>query len=264
MARNVRRLIAGGVLAGAGALLIVARRRNRSQRHRLTHLYQHALHPRPPEDVGDDVVEARVRTALGRTTRRLRIPHVHVTVYEHVAYLHGIAHSMAEERDIVHQVRGVSGVRRVRPRFSIEPDGHAAPPAAIATSAALRHLRDSLGAEWLSDDEEDALLRGTLSCFLGLVPESTRMHIASHLPADVRDGVLAQIPELSHRQRHDIDELATLIADRSGVTHAVAARALADVCAALSDIIPEERDDVTAVLPQPVRPLWLRERTPAR
>jgi len=113
-------------VAVAGALLTFALlggngRASRRRRHRLV---GHSHHLRgvargvwyrcrrrhPDEHVDDLVLADRIRSSLGPVEHALDQPRVHVSVYRHVASLHGdVANHYAAER-LVEAVRSVPGV----------------------------------------------------------------------------------------------------------------------------------------------------------
>ena len=68
----------------------------------------------PDENVPDDVLADRVRTALGPVLHRLDLPKVHVTVEHHVVLLHGEVDGLRDVRVIARAVAAVPGVAGVR------------------------------------------------------------------------------------------------------------------------------------------------------
>ncbi|MFA5891775.1 MAG: BON domain-containing protein [Actinomycetota bacterium] len=74
-------------------------------------------HPAP--DVGDDILADRIRSTLGPIEKRLDIPRVHVTVFDHKAVLHGAIGNADEERAITEAVTSISGVSAVESRLHI-------------------------------------------------------------------------------------------------------------------------------------------------
>jgi len=73
----------------------------------------------PDEHVGDLVLADRIRSILGPVEHRLDQPRVHVSVYRHVATLHGdVSTEYAADR-LVDEVRAVCGVAGVNSRLHV-------------------------------------------------------------------------------------------------------------------------------------------------
>ena len=120
------------VMAGVVALAIVsgtgrvARRRRHRIMGRVHHLrglargaWYRCRRRHPDEHVDDLVLADRIRSTLGPVEHALDQPRVHVSVYRHVASLHGdIANHYAAGR-LVDAVRSVPGVVDVRSHLHV-------------------------------------------------------------------------------------------------------------------------------------------------
>jgi hypothetical protein len=214
----------------------------------------------PDEAVSDLVLADRVRSEIGPLIRTLDLPHVHVMVHDHIVTLHGDTATQEEAAKIGEAVSDVSGVRGVRSHLHVgllasdtRPSiGRAQEP---PRSAALNRLI-STTADAGAVSGQLFTLRSVLSSFLENLPEGERRHVLAHLPADVRR--VAMPPRVWGDDRvGTVAELITEVAATDPSLDEQTARSVVDaVLAALADLVPEERDDVTAVLPRELRELW--------
>lgn len=86
---------------------------------RLHGMWYRCLRRHPDEHVDDLVLADRIRSTLGPVEHALDQPRVHVSVYRHVASLHGdVANEYAADR-LVAAVRAVSGVAAVRSHLHV-------------------------------------------------------------------------------------------------------------------------------------------------
>lgn len=217
---------------------------------------------RPDPAVSDDVLADRIRSSLGGLEKRLDVPRVHVMVEDHVALLHGEVPSVADRSTVEWAVLDAPGVRGIEsylhvglvPGSTRPSEGRA--QGDQAPSAAMRQLLDAARDAGAAEDETRAAVRAVLGTFAERIPENERDQLLAHLPADVRE--LASVPrrqgEALTRLR-TLSELVTAIA-RNGISPQRAQSITESVLAHLRQLVPEEVDDVAAVLPEELRQLW--------
>lgn len=217
----------------------------------------------PDPAVSDDVLADRIRSSLGGLEKRLDVPRVHVMVEDHVALLHGEVPSVADRSTIEWATLDTSGVRGIEsyldvgllPGSTRPSEGRA--QADEAPSGAMRQLLDAARDAGAAEDDARAAVRAVLATFAERIPEDERNQLLAHLPADVRE--LAAVPrrqgEAVTRLR-TLSELVTAIASRNGMSLERAQSITESVLAHLRQLVPEEVDDVAAVLPEELRQLW--------
>jgi uncharacterized protein (DUF2267 family) len=249
---------AARVSSAAGRRLRYLRGRWEGIRYRLA-----GRHPDPW--VGDDVLADRVRSELGPLEKRLDVPRVHVHVHDHMASLHGDVQNWEAADRIVRAVEHVSGIHGVESYLHIglaagdtrpsEGRVHAAP------SHALRVLLDAATRAGASEDRALASVRAVLSAFVDRIPLDEREHVVGHLPEDVRP--LATPPRrMGTKPRvRTVPELVADVAaqtspDAAGVPPGREALITESVLAALRGLVPEEAEDIAAVLPTELRAFW--------
>ena len=217
-------------------------------------------HPDP--NVADDILADRVRSSIGGLEHRLDIPHVHVMVEDHVVLLHGDVAGEVDARAIEQAVMKVSGVRGVeshlhaglilgdtRPSSGDTASHHASP--------ALQRLLDA--ARHAGARQPHEAVHAVLCAFLDRVPVEERAHVFAHLPADVRS--LAG-PARRHGEHARVRSVAQLVAAASadgGLDPGHATGITSAIVTALRQLVPEEANDVAAVLPPELRDLWQAE-----
>lgn len=69
--------------------------------------------------VDDGVATDRIRSRLGPVVKRLDEPHVQVTAYHGLVWLHGCVSNLASERQIVRSVAAMPGVAHIHSRLHI-------------------------------------------------------------------------------------------------------------------------------------------------
>lgn len=216
----------------------------------------------PDPAVSDDVLADRIRSSLGGLEKRLDVPRVHVMVEGHVALLHGEVPSVADRSTIEWAVVNTPGVRGIEsylhvgllPGSTRPSEGRA--QADEAPSVAMRQLLDAAREAGAAEDEARAAVRAVLGTFTERIPEDERDQLLAHLPADVRE--FAAVPR---RQGEAVTRLRTLselvnAIVRNGVSPELAQSITESVVAHLRQLVPEEVDDVAAVLPEELRLLW--------
>lgn len=218
---------------------------------------------RPDPAVSDDVLADRIRSSLGGLEKRLNVPRIHVMVEDHVALLHGDVPSVADRSTIECAVLHSPGVRGIEsylhvgllPGSTRPSEGRA--QAHEAPSAAMRQLLDAARDAGAAEDDARAAVRAVLATFAERIPLDERDQLLAHLPTDVRG--LAAAPrrkgEAVTRFR-TLSEFVTAIASRNGMSPERAQSITESVLAHLRQLVPEEVDDVAAVLPEELRQLW--------
>lgn len=219
----------------------------------------------PAEDVPDDVLADRIRSSIGSLERRLDTPRVHVMVEDGVALLHGDVPGDAEHRELVDAVLGVPGVLGtvsylhvgLLPSDTRPSEGRAV----AAPSDALRALSDAAARAGAGLPHH--ALRAVLSTFASRVPEGEREHLLQHLPEDVRR--LTSPPARAGLDAREISDVGDLVAavQASGALYDTTdpAAVVGEVVQELRRLVPEEAEDVAAVLPPELRRLWEPEPT---
>ena len=218
----------------------------------------------PDPNVSDDILADRIRSTIGPLEKRLDVPRVHVIVEDRVAILHGDIPADADARAIEHAIMNVSGIRGVESHLHpglISGDtrpsqGADRPPASDALKRLLASARDA-GAHY-----PYAAVHAVLCTFSDRIPDRERDHVFAHLPHDVR--ALAG-PANRHGERpRRVKTLVELVAAASaegGMDATTAPAITRAVVGTLHDLVPEESDDVSAVLPSELRDLWERNLT---
>ncbi len=247
-------------------------RRGRSKARHVTDRLRGVAHRswRGDRTVDDQVLADRVRSTLGRVTRDLDLPHVHVMVEDGVVVLHGDVASEEDSEVLEQRACDVPGVRGVESylhvglqRSDTRPSaGRAVHPPSDARQR-LERATERGGA--IGEGEAARAVRAVLATFLERIPEGERHQVLTHLPADVRD--LTRMPRrLGGTATHvrTLDELVATVSDVDPALGATRSRLVTDaVLGELSQLIPEERDDVAAILPAELRRLWQRSREQA-
>lgn len=183
-------------------------------------------------------------------------------VEDHVALLHGEVPSVADRSAIECAVLNTPGVRGIDsylhvgllPGSTRPSEGRA--QADEAPSAAMRQLLDAARDAGAAEDEARAAVRAVLAAFAERIPEDERVQLLVHLPAEVRE--LAALPRREGQavtRLRTLSELVTAIV-RNGVNPERAQSITESVVAHLRQLVPEEIDDVAAVLPEELRLLW--------
>lgn len=242
-----------------------ARRRARYLRGRWQGVRYRLAGRRPDPWADDDVLADRVRSELGPLEKRLDVPRVHVRVHDHSASLHGDVQSLDVADRLAAAVMRVSGIFTVESYLHIglgagdtrPSEGHLQPVA----SHALRVLLDAATRGGASEDRALASVRAVLSAFVDRIPPDEREHVVSHLPADVRP---LATPPRRMGEKPRVRTVPELVADvtaqaaSGGNSLAPGREALIteSVLAALRGLVPEEADDIAAVLPSDLRAFW--------
>lgn len=214
----------------------------------------------PAEDVDDAVLTQRIRSRLGPLEKELDVPRVHVTVVDRVARLHGVVGTDAEARQLEQMTERVAGVRGVRSRLHIGyGPGDTRPSegrATIPPSPAWRELVGAARSTGLDDDGAERAARATLATLLSSLPEDERAHVLAHLPEDVQRHAHPPLEVGRMVRPRSVGGFDRAVAERAGLPRRDAAMATRSIIDALHRLVPEEVDDVEAVLPTGLKALW--------
>ena len=275
MRTAIKRVLGGVVLAGGVVSLRPGTRANRLARRefdeagrRLRYLSGRVRgatyrlrRQRPDPGVIDNVLADRIRSSLGALEKRLDLPHIHVMVDDHVVLLHGEVASDAnvdELMDAVAAVPGVVGVESYLHVGLLSSDNRPSEGRAVyPPSDALRRLLDAATGAGVVHDSARPVVRAILATFADRLPDTERDHVRAHLPADVRSlftpprrtphkSPPRTVPELVGRVTELTDELPRDKSEQVTVA----------VLESFRSLVPEEADDVGAVLPTELRNLW--------
>lgn len=205
---------------------------------------------------GDDVVLAdRVRSSIGPLLHELDLPRVHVMAEGDRVLLHGDVDSDESRLRIEEAVRAVSGVGTVASYLhvgllhgDVRPSSARHDPSAMA-----RRFHDELEHRGITGRPADLAIAETLRLWLGLLPDGERAHVMAHVPDDVRSVVEA---EPRHARYDRVEHFCRAVRRRSGLTPAENDTAVRAIVHQLKVMVPEECDDVAAVLPPGLAELW--------
>ena len=221
---------------------------------------EYRLHGHPVVPVGDDILADRIRSALGSVTKRLDVPHVHVTVERGVAILHGAIADVTQEVEIVRAVRRVAGVSAVESRLDVGLKACDTRPSAgrQKQSKVLRRLLDAAGRVDVEPADRWAVVRAVVATLYDRLPDGERDHLLAHLPVDVR-----QLGDPTRPIGGDAVRTVAAFTDRvmARVGELAKPDAIAASVAVLRELraaVPDEAADVAAVLPSELRELWPR------
>jgi uncharacterized protein (DUF2267 family) len=214
----------------------------------------------PNPDVPDDILADRIRSTLGPVLKQLDLPHVHVMVANHVALLHGDVGKAYEADVIEHAVLDIPGVEGIEShlhsgliRGETRPSlGRSAPP---PPSLALQAVLEAAAGAGASEPRLAA--HAVLCRFVDRIPQGERAQVLAHLPEDVKE--LAGPPRRhgAHAERYrSFDDLVAAVRADEAIAPEFAAQLTRSVVATLRSLVPEEADDVSAVLPPGLRDVW--------
>lgn len=271
---HIRRtaLIGAGAVAALGVGILertpggrrlsrhLARRVTRFARYesgRLEGVRYHLARRSPDPKVVDSVLADRVRSMLGPLEHRLDVPRVHVSACGHQVMLHGEVDSWEQESEVVRAVRAVPGVHRVTSRLTVGLFAGDSRPSEGAKhrpeSAGMRKVLAAAHGAGVSAGGERAAARSVLSTFVDMLPGGERAHVVGHLPGDLR-ALVGEGRARPYRLIRHIDELSVaalplLPAERRRTV-------VESVLGAVRELVPEEADDVAAVLSPELRQVW--------
>jgi uncharacterized protein (DUF2267 family) len=207
----------------------------------------------------DDVVLAdRVRSSIGPLLKELDTPRVHVMAESDRVLLHGdIISDDARER-LEAAVRRVPGVGTVASYLHVgllpgdmRPSvGRVEQPSSMA-----RCFHDALAHSGIVGRPADLALGETLRLVTDTIPERERAHVFAHLPVDVKSLVRCR-PASPRSPVQQPGELFNIVRVRSGLRKSESEAAVRTIVHELRRLVPEECDDVAAVLPSGLKPLW--------
>jgi uncharacterized protein (DUF2267 family) len=239
------------------------RRLARRMRHtagRLEGLAYRIAGRHPDPDVDDRVLADRVASTLGSVTRHLDLPRVHVTAKDGVVHLAGRIDSLDAFHEIERAVRAIPGVRDIRTahlRRMGPADTRPSEGAATRRSKALHDLLQGVNALDIGDEEDARRLVGAiLAVFLRILPEDPRRHFETHLPADVKALTEEALIIGAMERPRSMEDFVAMVADAAARTTGTAELVTRRVLADLRELVPEEVDDIAAVLPREIKQMW--------
>ena len=233
----------------------------RFRRGRLDGLRYRLQGRRPDPVVPGDVLADRIRSSLGHLEAKLDLPHIHVMVEDRIALLHGDVASLEDAERIEQAVAAVSGVWGVESylHLGLIP-GDTRPSKgreSQAPSEARSRLLSAVTDMGIDDRVASSVVRAVLSAFAERLPGGERAHVVAHLPDDVRELVSTPRRLGGHAKRvRKVSELVATVISGAYVPAERAAEAVEAVLRVLRDLVPEESEDVSAVLPEELRRLW--------
>lgn len=247
------------------SLIRLARRPGRWQgvRYRL-------LGQRPDPNVDGATLADRIRSELGPLEKRLDLPRVHVMVEDHVALLHGEVgwpHEAAAVEQAVGQVSGVRGVESYLHTGLLSSDVRPSKGRGVTPPPSEAKLQLLVAARSAGAGEARAAetVRATLAVLAERMPSGEREQLLGHLPEDVRS--MSRPPRRAGaapaRVRTVRELIAAVVSEVDDATEGRATAIVAAVVAEIRRLVPEETDDVAAVLPHELRDLWRGAGTPA-
>lgn len=215
---------------------------------------------RPAPDVDDARLVQRVRSVLGPVEKQLDLPRVHVASADRVVVLHGVVDTDDQARRLVQAAERVAGVRAVRPRLHVGMGpGDTRPSegrALVQPSAAWRELVGAARGVGLSDDGAERAAQAVLATLLHCLPDGERRHVLAHLPEDVRMRTHAPLEVGRLVRPRSVGGFDRAVANGAQLVIGDASLATRAVLDALRGLVPEEVEDVEAVLPAGLKPLW--------
>jgi uncharacterized protein (DUF2267 family) len=213
----------------------------------------------PDPDATGTVLADRIRSTIGPLEKRLDLPHVHVMVDEHLAVLHGEVGSATDADRIESAVAGVAGVHGVESYLRVGLGrGDTRPSQGRASrhpSTARRRLLDAVSDVGVGHASAPLVVGSVLGALAERLPDDERAHVAAHLPTDVR-GMLTPPRRIHGGPARTPAEVVRRVRSAAALDEARAALATRRVLHVLRELVPEEADDVAAVLPADLRDLW--------
>lgn len=217
----------------------------------------------PDSDVDGRTLADRVRSVLGPLEHRLDIPRALVMVEDGVVLLHGEVACASDARQLVAAAQRVAGVVAVESYLHVgllsaeeRPSRgrrHAAP------SEAYRRLVAAAVRAGAPEATAALIVRATLAVFSERLPSSTRRQVLAHLPADCRPFLAAPVRTKRPPASRDVTELVLqVLLESDTLSPGPAAQVVAAVIGELRLLVPDEIDDVAAVLPRELQSLWPR------
>ena len=221
----------------------------------------------PDPTVTDRTLADRIRSRLGKTERRLDLPHVHVMVEHHVVLLHGAVGTEHDAQEIERAVADVTGVTGVESYLHVGLGQWDSRPSAGRSvrhpSAAMAALLGAAETAGVPPSAAPLVVRGVLATFADRLPSAQRAHLSSNLPADVRPLFtpprrLQGAPPA--RSLHDL--VGRVLVTTSDMPLDRAEDVTVRVVSALRDLVPGDVHEISAVLPRELRELWEDSKEP--
>lgn len=237
-----------------------AARRAQRLAGRLEGLAYHLEGRRPDPNVDDLRLAQRVRSSLGPLEKRLDLPRVHVASSDRVVVLHGVVDAPGQAQELEEAAQRVAGVRGVRSRLHVGMGPGDTRPSegrtTVQSSPAWRELVGAARGVGLSDDGSQRAAQAVLATLLDCLPEGERQHVLAHLPEDVRMRSHPPLQVGRLAKPRTVQAFDAAVAERAQLLVHEAALATRAVLDSLRGLVPEEVDDVEAVLPSDLKPLW--------
>ena len=260
---DLRRAVKAIVLTVVLVVLVVSLTRLARRPRRWQGFRYRLLGRRPDPNVDDTTLADRIRSELGPLQRRLDLPHIHVMVEDHIALLHGGVAWPREAATLEEAVRRVSGIRGVESHLQVgllpsdvrpsEGRRMKQPP-----SEAKRRLLAAARSAGADDAHASETVRAILAVLAERLPSRDREQLLGHLPEDVR--AMSARPRRARaaaaRVRTVPGLVAAVVSEADDATDGDTAAIVAAVVAEVRKLVPEEADDVAAVLPHELRILW--------
>lgn len=254
-----------GVTVAALATAIVKLPAARRARHRLDRqarrFVNRSLGAATREDRmadADDVTLAdRVRSSIGPLLKELDTPRVHVMAEGDRVMLHGVIVSDDARERLEHAVHHVAGVGSVASYLQVGllPSDTRPSMGSHDLSLAASSFHDALASAGLTGRPAEIALAETVRLMTNAIPDGERAHVFAHLPADVK-AMVGHDRCRSETTISDEKDLVARVRTASGLRTSESDLAVKTVVQTLRRLVPEECDDVTAVLPTGLKPLW--------
>lgn len=220
-------------------------------------------HRRLDPNVPDAELADQVRAALLALERRLDIRRIHVTAEDHVVILHGEVPAQRSARWVEQATLRVPGVIGLESYLHVGPIEEGARP-----SAGMRYPDASEAKKRLLHAAYDAgapveinqrVVRAVLAFLADRIPEGELEQFTAHLPRDVRAMCYRPTRNGTHRRpARTVTELTASLAPATDpLPPERAQHVIQAVLGTLRDLVPEEDQDIAAVLPDELRDLWL-------
>ncbi len=216
-------------------------------------------HPDP--EVADDILADRIRTRLGPVTRKLDVPHVHVTVSDHIVRLHGDVATARDAYRIEETVLDTAGVRGIVSMLHeglLRSDSRPSEGARHQHSPAFQRLVAAAHDAGCRQGSDRVAVRVVLSSLFEQLPAHARSHLVAHLPADVKHLTLpARRTGLALPFMGDtLETLAQAVRLLDSISAEAAHDVVVSVLRTFREVIPDEARDVEALLPLEFRDVW--------
>ncbi len=210
------------------------------------------------ENADEVVLADRVRSSIGPLIHELDLPRIHVMAEGDRVLLHGDVDTPETRERIEAAVRRVEGVETVASylRVGLLPGEHRPSESPRDDPSAMtRRMHEALARLGIDGRPAELALGETVRLWTAVLPADERAHVMAHLPDDVRAFVGLQPPGGAELPDCPAD-LFEEVRRRSGLRAADTEHAVRAIIHELHTLVPEERDDIAAVLPPGLLALW--------